>query len=135
MLKSISLRAWAQVFALLLGFLVMVACAGLQEKPSVPSASLVITPNSGQAASNLTIRGSGFVPGEKIEVLMVVDGVSTELGDVPMIKQANEVGAFKTQSAIPLTAQPGIYTVKAIGDQGTSAVAPLEVEAKPEKKK
>jgi hypothetical protein len=31
--------------------------------------------------------------------------------------------------------KPGVYTVKAIGDKGTLAVAPLEVEEKVEKKK
>jgi len=112
-------------------------CAGLQEKPgaSSPAASLVITPVSGLPGVVTTIRGSGFVPGEKIEVIMVVEGVPNELGEEPMIKQANEAGAFKTMSGIPITAQPGVYTVKAVGDKGTQAVAPLEVEKKVEKKK
>jgi len=33
-----------------------------------------------------------------------------------------------------MTAKPGVYTVKAIGDKGTAAVAPLNVEEKPKKK-
>ena len=112
-------------------------CAGLQEKTgaSSPAASLVITPVSGLPGAVITIRGSGFVPGEKIEVIMVVEGVPNELGEEPMVKQANEAGAFKTMSGIPITAQPGVYTVKAVGDKGTQAVAPLEVEKKVEKKK
>jgi len=83
----------------------------------------------------IAIRGSGFIPGEKIEVIMVIDEVPTELGEKPMIKEANELGGFKTTSAIPPQAKPGVYTVKATGDKGTIAVAPLEVEEKPEKKK
>jgi hypothetical protein len=112
-------------------------CAGLQERPGVstPAACLVISPISGLPATAITIRGSGFVPGEKIEVIMVVDGVPTDLGEKPMIKEANELGGFKTTSAIPPQAKPGVYTVKATGDKGTMAVAPLEVEEKPEKKK
>jgi hypothetical protein len=112
-------------------------CAGLQEKPgaSSPAASLVITPVSGLPGVVITIRGSGFIPEEKIEVIMVVEGVPNELGEEPMVKQANEAGAFKTMSGIPITAQPGVYTVKAVGDKGTQAVAPLEVEKKVEKKK
>jgi len=111
----------------------LLGCAALQKKAE-PAASLVITPISGVAASVITIRGSGFIPGEKIEVIMVVDGIPVELGEEPMIKEANEVGAFRAKSGIPFNAKPGVYSVKAIGDKGTMAVAPLEVEAKPEKK-
>jgi hypothetical protein len=118
-------------------FLGTLGCAGLKERPETSSspASLVVTPVSGQPQTAITIRGSGFVPGEKIEVIMVVDGVPTDLGEKPMIKEANDLGGFKTSSAIPPQAKPGVYTVKASGDKGTMAVAPLEVEEKPEKKK
>ena len=113
------------------------SCAGLQEKPGASSlaTSLVITPVSGLPGVVITIRGSGFIPEEKIEVIIVIDGVPTELGEQPMVKQANEVGAFKTISGIPIMTKPGVYTVKAIGDKGTLAVAPLEVEEKVAKKK
>ena len=112
-------------------------CAGLQERSgaSAPAASLLITPISGPPAIPITIRGSGFAPGEKIEVIIVIDGVPMELGEKPMIKEANETGAFKTTSGIPRVAKPGVYTVRATGDKGTTAVAPLEVEEKIEKKK
>jgi hypothetical protein len=122
---------------LLLGCIALFACAGPGGKAMAPqpAASLVVTPNAGQVKSPIAIRGSGFVPGEKIEVLVEIDGVSTELGEQPMIKEANQAGAFKTLSAIPMTAKPGIYTVRAEGDKGTVAVAPLEVEAPPAKKK
>jgi len=135
MRKFISLRYTGIIFACFL-LLMALACAGLQERPgtSGPAASLVITPISGKPETVIIIRGSGFIPGEKIEVILVVDGVPTELGEEPMIKQANEVGAFRAKSGIPLTAKPGVYSVKAIGDQGTMAVAPLEVEKKEEKK-
>ena len=115
----------------------MLSCAGLQEKPgaSAPAATLVVTPVTGLPGAVTTIRGSGFIPGEKIEVVMVIDGVPTELGEAPIVKEANEMGAFKTISGIPITANPGMYSVKATGDKGTMAVAPLEVEKKPEKKK
>jgi hypothetical protein len=105
------------------------ACATLQERPAPSAAaSLVITPVSGQAASAITILGSGFNPGEKIEIIMVVDGISVELGEEPMIKEANETGAFKAKSGIPRNAKPGVYSVKATGDKGTVAVAPWETK-------
>lgn len=124
------------VFACVFLAMMALACATMQERPEAkPAANLVITPISGLAKSIITIRGSGFVPGEKIEVIMVVEGIPVELGEEPMIKEANEEGAFKAKSGIPLNAKPGVYSVKATGDKGTVAVAPLEVEAKAEKKK
>lgn len=127
----------AIVLASLLLAMGALGCAGVQGKAetSAPAASLVITPASGPPASSIVIRGCGFAPGEKIELIMVVDGVPTELGEKPMIKEANEVGAFKAMSGIPYLAKPGVYSVRATGDKGTAAVAPLEVEEKPKKKK
>ena len=115
----------------------MLSCAGLPEKAGAPApaATLVVTPVTGLPGAVIAIRGSGFIPGEKIEVVTVIDGVLTELGEEPIVKEANEMGAFKTKSGIPIMAAPGIYSVKATGDKGTMAVAPLEVEKKPEKKK
>lgn len=125
----ISRRFLVIVLACLLLSMGALGCAALQKKPQA-AASLVITPISGLPKSIITIRGSGFIPGEKIEVIVVVEGIPVELGEEPMIKEANEGGAFKAKSGIPLNAKPGIYSVKAMGDKGTVAVAPLEVEEK-----
>ncbi|MGQ9694986.1 MAG: hypothetical protein ACUVWV_09610 [Thermodesulfobacteriota bacterium] len=108
------------------------SCASLVAKQT-PLPTLVITPVSGKAGAPISILGSGFIPGEKIEIIMVVDGVPVELGAEPMIKEANEMGAFKAKSNIPRNAKPGIYSIKATGDKGTISVAPLEVEKKEKK--
>ena len=131
------LRSGKIFLAFLLLVVGILSCAGLQEKAGAPApaATLVVTPVTGLPGAVIAIRGSGFIPGEKIEVVMVIDGVPTELGEAPIVKEANEMGAFKTKSGIPIMAAPGIYSVKATGDKGTMAVAPLEVEKKPEKKK
>lgn len=113
-------------------FVGITSCAMLPERAgdTKPGANLVITPISAPPKSVITIRGSGFLPKEKVEIIMIVDGIPVELGEEPMIKEANEMGAFKVKSAIPLNAKPGMYTVKASGNKGTIAVAPLEVEEK-----
>jgi len=134
-MRQTSLRFLIFIFAGILLAMMALACATMQERSEAkPAANLVITPNSGLPKSIIHILGSGFIPKEKIEVIMVVDGLPTELGEEPMIKEANEVGAFKAKSGIPLDTKPGVYTVKAIGDKGTTAVAPLNVEEKPKKK-
>lgn len=134
-MRPTSLRLLAAAFAFILLSMTTLGCATMGEKsPSRPAASLVVSPSSGQPQAKIAILGSGFIPGETIEVLMEVEGVPTELGEQPMIKKANEQGAFQTASNIPRMAQPGVYTIKAMGDKGTVAVAPLAVEAKPKKK-
>jgi hypothetical protein len=134
-MRPISVRFLTLIFACVLLAMLGQACATMQEKSEArPAANLVITPNSGPPKSIFQILGSGFTPGEKIEIIMVVDGIPTELGEEPMIKEANEMGAFKAKSGIPGMAKPGVYTVKATGDKGTVAVAPLNVEEKPKKK-
>ncbi len=128
-------RLWKIVFACLLLSMSLLACATSPEGPrGVPAANLVVTPSSGLPQDKITILGSGFIPGEVIEVIMVVDGVPTELGEKPMVKKANEMGAFLTVSNVPRMAAPGVYAIKAEGDKGTVAVAPLEVKEKPKKK-
>jgi hypothetical protein len=128
-----SLRSLTIALAIIISMTAL-GCAAMQEKsPAKPAASLVVNPNSGLPKAKIEILGSGFNPGEVVEVTMVVDGVPTELGGAPMVKKANEQGAFKFTSNIPGMAQPGVYTITAEGDKGTVAVAPLTVEAKPKK--
>jgi len=134
-MSQTSLRFVNMFLACVFLAMLSLACATTQERSEAkPAANLVITPSSGLPRSIIHILGSGFIPGEKIEVIIVVDGIAMELGEEPMIKEANEMGAFKAKSGIPFMAKPGVYTVKAIGDKGTAAVAPLNVEEKPKKK-
>lgn len=132
---KISFKGFKQRGLLLIGIMIIMAsfsCATMMGKQTPPP-SLIITPISGPSGTPISIYGSGFIPGEKIEIIMIVDGVPVELGSEPMIKEANEMGAFKAKSNIPRNAKPGIYSIKATGDKGTVSVAPLEVEKKEKK--
>jgi len=108
---------------------------GLEDPPAPGrAASLVVHPMSGVERDFITIFGAGFVPGEIIEVVIVVGGVPTRLARWPFDRrdkfylQANEYGAFfATGSAIPLDTPPGIYTITATGDKGSVATYPLRV--------
>ena len=98
------------------------------------SASLTIKPDSGAPTGAVAFIGAGFKPGEGIELIMVLDDVPTELGSKPMIKKADDSGAFTFKGNIPRTATPGMHKIEAIGDQGTVAEATLNV-VKAKKKK
>jgi hypothetical protein len=111
---------------LLIAFSFVVIAADLQVS------SLVVVPISGEPGDKLTFYGAGFVPGEKVRVLLTVDDVPYAFGETGTggFVTVNENGAFKLQprGGIPkVMLEPGVYTIEAIGDKGSRATAPLEV--------
>lgn len=128
---SSRLKAIVGILVCSLLLLPVLACVRPAEPPGPMGmerpAAVVIIPVSGLPRAPITIIGAGFVPGEIIEVIMVVDDVPMDLGRRPMVKEANEQGAFRATGFIPRVAEPGVYTITAIGDKGTIAVFPLEV--------
>lgn len=119
------------IVLLLIAFGSMVLASNLQ----VPS--LVVVPISGEPLTKLTFYGAGFVPGEKVRVILTVDDVPFAFGEVGTggIVTVNDYGAFKLQprGGIPkVMLKPGVYTIEAIGDKGSRATTPLEVLEKKE---
>lgn len=119
------------IVLLLIAFGSMVLASDLQ----VPS--LVVVPISGEPLTKLTFYGAGFVPGEKVRVILTVDDVPFAFGEVGTggIVTVNDYGAFKLQprGGIPkVMLKPGVYTIEAIGDKGSRATTPLEVLEKKE---
>jgi len=120
------LSKFVAIVLLLIAFTSIVLSADLQ----VPS--LVVVPLSGEPGTSLTFYGAGFIPGEKVKIIMTADDVpyafaEAETGGFVIV---NENGAFKLQprGGIPVVMlKPGIYTIEAIGDQGSRASIPLEV--------
>lgn len=132
---TISSKGFKKCGMLFMGIMILMnsfSCATMMGKQTPPP-NLVINPISGPPETSISIYGSGFIPGEKVEIIMVVDGVPVELGSEPMIKEVNEMGAFKAKSNIPRNAKPGVYSIKATGDKGTISAAPLEVTKKEKK--
>jgi len=75
----------------------------------------------------IQIWGAGFKAGEAVTVLAI--GVSGGNDRILSGGISNDSGAFAVDSANPLSA--GVYTMKAIGNRGSSATAPLVIaEAK-----
>ena len=117
-----------------------VGCAPAAAPAETRPTAMLIEPVSGLAKTTPTLYGAGFVPGEniRVEVVMLKDGIPVAItmgmGASRMQWVANEAGAIVGQIRIPHStiADPGAYTVTAIGDQGSSAVCPLGVLAPPE---
>jgi len=70
-----------------------------------------------------TVYGAGFLPGEGVLVSIVG---ATESGDFHLAGATiNDSGAFSaavgSRAKIPASVEPGVYTVRAVGDKGSSA--------------
>lgn len=94
--------------------------------------TLVVTPMAGKAKTKLAFYGAGFVPGEKVRVIMEFNDVPYAFGTVGSggVLEVSENGTFKLvpRGGIPKQyIEPGIYTIEAMGDKGSYATYPLEV--------
>jgi len=118
------------IFIIIALLLIAFSSVALAADLQVPS--LVVVPLSGEPLTKLTFYGAGFVPGEKVRVLLTVDDVPYAFGVTGTggIVTVNEHGAFKLQprGGIPkVMLEPGVYTIEAVGDKGSRATTPLEV--------
>jgi hypothetical protein len=110
------------VVALALGLITACASTG-------KAAALVVNPMEGKPKTAITISGSGFKPGEVIDITLetgpgIIHGLGTQKVD-PVV--ADESGAFSVETGIPTVAPVGKFTIEAIGDKGSGATHPLVV--------
>lgn len=134
----------------LIGLLVLLAgctTSGSSEKSITPvkqmagTAALSINPTSGQGNAKLEISGSGFLPGEKIFLLLNAEGMvkGKSIGPLTIglaaaksggVVIADERGGFKLSRQYPVNIKPGVHTLEARGDKGSTATCPIEVLSK-----
>lgn len=93
------------------------------------AATLVVEPMKGKPKTVITISGSGFKPGEVVEITLetgpgIIHGLGTGKVD-PIV--ADESGAFSVETGIPTVAPVGEFTIEAAGDKGSLAAHPLVV--------
>ena len=89
------------------------------------AAAASLAANSAESGSASDVYGAGFKAGETVSLIARdVDGEDAILGGV----SANSSGAFHV--AIGVSIADGIYTLHAVGDDGTIASAPLLVGSK-----
>jgi len=109
--------------------LILACAAGTTATKTAEVPKIFIHPDSGKASAAITIWGTGFKPGEEVDIVMAVGpgekvGLGTEKVDA--IK-ANDYGAFTAKTAIYVRAKPGDYAVEASGSHGSEASAKLTV--------
>jgi hypothetical protein len=109
--------------------LILGCAAGTTATKTAEVPKIFIHPDSGKPSAAITIWGTGFKPGEEVDIVMTVGpGEKVALGTekVEVIK-ANEHGAFTAKTAIYVRAKPGDYAVEASGSQGSEASEKLTV--------
>jgi len=88
-----------------------------------PSSSLAATPAEPGGVS--VVYGAGFIPGEAVAVIIEVAKGS---GKIVGGGEANDAGAFTVD--VKAGVDVGLYTLKAMGSEGSEASAPLLVASK-----
>ena len=126
-MKRFGYSGW--IVALAAVALIIGCAAGTTATKSDETPKIFLSPSSGKASAAITIYGTGFQPGEEIDIVMVVGagekvGLGTE--KVEAI-QANDQGAFTAKTAIYVRAKPGGYVVEAGGSKGSEASEKLTV--------
>ena len=110
-------------------FFLTAACSGTAVSKA-SDAKIAITPPAGQARAAITIDGTGFKPGEVVDITVDLGegrlvGLGTE--KVEEIK-ADATGAFNAPSGVPFGTKPGTYKVTADGNKGSTAKTQLVVQ-------
>jgi len=94
-------------------------------------AALAVTPAKVHPGDTVTIKGTGFEPGETVDVTLSATPVATtarSLAAQPGVK-ADKDGSFTTTKTIPAKADDGTYPVLAVGrDSQASAMTNVVVE-------
>jgi hypothetical protein len=110
-------------------FIIMGACAtSPMPKQTSAKPTLVITPPSGKARTQVIIEGSGFQPKEEVDIVFIAGYMRHSLGTQKVdVVKANDAGVFKVESGIPIRTPSGTYTVEAVGNQGSMATFQVQV--------
>jgi hypothetical protein len=114
---------------ILVATLALAGCAGT-EKPSEKMAPTLSISGSGIPGKPFDVAGSGFVPGEVIELVLNMESVPIIVGKKGRTIQAGQDGTFAAKTNYPhkYVAIPGSWNLVAIGDKGTEAVCKVQIK-------
>lgn len=116
------------IIALICSIFILSLFSCVPKAPKERPADLSIEPSKGKAASPIKIKGSNFLPGEKIEIIMSVGEIHHSLGTEKVEEiTADSNGRFEVSSGIPVKTPPGVYKVSATGDKGSVGIFNIEV--------
>jgi len=101
--------------------------ACVPKAPKERPANLIIEPAKGKAGAMIKIKGSNFLPGEEVEIIMAVGVIQHSLGTEKVeVIIADKNGAFEVGSGIPVKTPPGVYKVVGTGNKGSVGIFNIE---------
>jgi hypothetical protein len=104
--------------------LVASACGLRHHTIATRTGTLTVTPASGKVGTSFSLTAGGFRPGEALTFEVDIPGRTAFIGPS---HTADPSGAV-TSTYVPLSGDPaGVYTIKAVGNEGTKAQATLTV--------
>lgn len=113
------------VFAIL----AFISCATTEtsKKPTGAAISIV---GSGVPGKALKINGTGFIPGEVIELVLEMEDVPIIVGKKGKTIKVKKDGTFAAQTNYPnkLVAIPGLWNLTATGTKGTNALCKVKIK-------
>jgi len=103
-------------------------CA-LQAMQPEKTAPTIAVSGSGIPGKVMDVSGSGFIPGEVIELVLNMEDVPIIVGRKGKTIQAGQDGTFAAKTNYPhkFVAIPGLWDLVATGDKGNEAVCKVEI--------
>lgn len=80
------------------------------------SKGVTVSPLAPAPDETITVDGELLGPNSEVEVLVIGNGKTVDLGEV----QANEEGDFTQEFRLPADLEPGTYEVEATGDESAT---------------
>lgn len=103
-------------------------CAQQAMQPEKTAPTIAVS-GSGIPGKVMDVSGSGFIPGEVIELVLNMEDVPIIVGRKGKTIQAGQDGTFAAKTNYPhkFVAIPGLWDLVATGDKGNEAVCKVEI--------
>lgn len=129
MKKQVNTCIGILISTILVATLALAGCAGTAAHSEKAAANLSVS-GSGIPGKPLDVTGSGFVPGEVIELVLNMESVPIIVGKKGRTIQAGQDGTFAAKTNYPnkYVAIPGSWDLVATGDKGTEAFCKVQIK-------
>lgn len=116
------------IFIALMLALAFSGCAGSGIAPD--KAPSMAVSGSGIPGKAMSVTGSGFAPGEVIELVLYMEDVPIIVGRKGKVIKAGQDGTFAAKTNYPhkYVAITGLWDLEATGDKGSEAICKVEIK-------
>ena len=110
--------------------LALFGCMGQNVRADKPLPALTVS-GSGVPGKPMDVNGTGFAPGEVIELVLNMEDVPIIVGKKGKVIKAGPDGAFAATTNYPhkFVAIAGVWDLVATGDKGSEAICRVEIKS------